>query len=106
MNGGDFKYDFSSKTYQQKVDNKLQTVSADEYYGVDSELKAAVTGYKTKLISVGGMSSSSDSEKETESTKENATDDQKTTDNQEQTETPVNNNISGESGNTEEIPSN
>ena len=55
VNGGDFKYDFSSKTYQQKDGNGvMQTVTADEYYGVDKELKAAVVNYKTSLVSVGG----------------------------------------------------
>ena len=55
VNGGDFKYDFSGKTYQQKDGNGvMQTVTADEYYHVDDELKALVVNYKTKLVAVGG----------------------------------------------------
>ncbi|MDD5872647.1 MAG: hypothetical protein PUD90_04230 [Clostridia bacterium] len=55
VNGGDFKYDFSNKTYQQKDGNGvMQTVTADEYYHVDDELKALVVNYKTTLVAVGG----------------------------------------------------
>ena len=55
VNGGDFKYDFSGKTYQQKDGNGvMQTVTADEYYHVDDELKALVVNYKTSLVAVGG----------------------------------------------------
>lgn len=32
----------------------MQTVTADEYYHVDDELKALVVNYKTSLVAVGG----------------------------------------------------
>ena len=82
VNGGDFKYDFSTKSYQQKDGNGvMQTVIADEYYHVDDELKAAIVNYKTKLIAVGGNPLGSGSsiipgdttEKETESSTEKQT---------------------------------
>lgn len=51
INGGDFQYDFSSITYQQKDGNgTMQTVSADEYYGVDTNLKSLIQNYTSSIV--------------------------------------------------------
>ena len=60
INGGDFQYDLSSKQYQQKDGNGvMQTVNADQYYGVDTEFKNLVVNYKSSLVSNNIDSSSS-----------------------------------------------
>ncbi len=50
LNGGDFKYSFEGKTYNQK-DGKgvMQTVTADEYYGLDEELKSLIVNYTSAI---------------------------------------------------------